>query len=305
MSGLSFRSGIFIENIRVQCCWSAGCCLSKVQRVIMALERAVFVLKHSLILNAPLAAASHIPSLSLNFQTLSLRLPSHIRLVCVCRGGGPISDAVVHEKPYPRPAEIEWKKELCNSVQLIGVVAKPVQIRHLASGKVIAWSRLSVKKSQHESGRIDLKFWDELAHIAFQHLKEGDQIYVSGRLVLDALEGEDGKQQTYYKVTVQQMNFVGRNSSSSAGMHDGRKQRNHVANNSPGSIEESYEKRLNAMEAENGRMAAKHDELEAKVAMFEQMVRQMNMNKMTQKPQGDDDNELDESGDSLDDDVNW
>nr|GMD26911.1 protein OSB2, chloroplastic-like [Ipomoea batatas] len=191
----------------------------------MALEQAVFVLKHSLILNAPLAAASHIPSPSVNFQTLSLRLPfrsrMHIRLVCFCRGGGPISDAVVHEKPYPRPAEIEWKKELCNSVQLIGVVAKPVQIRHLASGKVIAWSRLSVKKSQHESVRIDLKFWDELAHIAFQHLKEGDQIYVSGRLVLDALEGEDGKQQTYYKVTVQQMNFVGRNSSSSTGMHDG------------------------------------------------------------------------------------
>ncbi|XP_019188581.1 PREDICTED: protein OSB2, chloroplastic-like isoform X2 [Ipomoea nil] len=269
----------------------------------MALEQAVFVLKHSLILNAPLAAGSHIPpSLSLNFQTLSLRLPSrsrvHIRLVCFCRGGGPISDssnckgAVVEEKPYPRPAEIQWKKELCNSVQLIGVVAKPVQIRHFASGKVIAWSRLSVKKSQQESGRIDLKFWGELAHIAFQHLKEGDQIYVSGRLVLDALEGEDGKQQTYYKVTVQQMNFVGRNSSSSAGMHDGRKQRNDVANNSPGSIEESYEKRLNAMEAENGRMAAKHDELEAKVAMFEQMVREMNMNKMTQKPEGDDDDEL-------------
>lgn len=59
------------------------------------------------------------------------------------------------------------------------------------------------------------------------------------------------------------------------------------------------------MEAENGRMAAKHDELEAKVAMFEQMVRQMNMNKMTQKPQGDDDNELNEGGDSVDNDMNW
>lgn len=73
---------------------------------------------------------------------------------------------------------------------------------------------------------------------------------------------------------------------------------NHVAN-SMGSID-SYEKRLNAMEAESGRMAAKHDELEAKVAMFEQIVRQMNMNKMPQKPEGDD-SELDESQDSVDD----
>lgn len=48
--------------------------------------------------------------------------------------------------------------------------------------------------------RINLTFWDELAHIAFQHVEKGQQIYISGRLVADTVESEDGKQQTYYKV---------------------------------------------------------------------------------------------------------
>lgn len=48
---------------------------------------------------------------------------------------------------YPKPSEIQWKKELCNSVQLIGNVGTPVQIKHLNSGKVVAWSSLAVKKS--------------------------------------------------------------------------------------------------------------------------------------------------------------
>lgn len=48
--------------------------------------------------------------------------------------------------------------------------------------------------------RINLTFWDELAQIAYQHVEKGQQIYVSGRLVSDTVEGDDGKQQTYYKV---------------------------------------------------------------------------------------------------------
>lgn len=53
-----------------------------------------------------------------------------------------------HERVvYPKPAEIPWKKELSNSVHLIGVVGTPIQIKHLSSGKVLAWTRLAVKRS--------------------------------------------------------------------------------------------------------------------------------------------------------------
>lgn len=47
----------------------------------------------------------------------------------------------------PRPSEIVWKKELCNLVQLIGIVGTPVECKELSSGKVVAWCRLAVKKS--------------------------------------------------------------------------------------------------------------------------------------------------------------
>ncbi|KAK7345883.1 hypothetical protein VNO77_16498 [Canavalia gladiata] len=109
---------------------------------------------------------------------------------------------------YPRPSEIPWKKELCNSVNLIGVVAAPVVIKHFPSGKVAAWTRLSVKKSATQSFWIPLTFWEDLAHVASQHLLKGHRIYVSGRLVTDTVEGDEGKFQTYYKVVVQQLNFI-------------------------------------------------------------------------------------------------
>ncbi|XP_068640275.1 protein OSB1, mitochondrial-like [Aristolochia californica] len=127
-----------------------------------------------------------------------------------CSGEYNVFDGDFHHKRvvYPRPTEIPWRKELCNSVQLIGVIATPVQIKHLSSGKVLAWTRLAVKRSATETAWINLTLWDELAHVAFQHLEKGNQVYVSGRLVSDTVEGEDEKRQTYYKVVVQQLNFV-------------------------------------------------------------------------------------------------
>ncbi|GMH20865.1 hypothetical protein Nepgr_022707 [Nepenthes gracilis] len=149
---------------------------------------------------------------------------------------------------YPRPSEIQWKKELCNSVQLIGIVATPVQINQLSSGKVVAWSRIAVRKSASDTSWINLTFWDELAHIAYQHVEKGQQIYISGRLISDSVENDDGKQQTFYKVVVQQLNFIGKNFSSPVALYDGssnsvasgRKFDNSAANNK-GSIEELWQ----------------------------------------------------------------
>ncbi|KAK7270302.1 hypothetical protein RIF29_23349 [Crotalaria pallida] len=115
---------------------------------------------------------------------------------------------------YPKPTEIQWNKELCNSVNLIGIVASPVEIRHFPSGKVVAWTRLTVKKNATQSSWINLTFWDEMAHIAYQHLQTGHQIFVSGRLTTDTVETDDGKYQTYYKVVCQQLNFIERSFSS-------------------------------------------------------------------------------------------
>ncbi|RRT81565.1 hypothetical protein B296_00001905 [Ensete ventricosum] len=102
--------------------------------------------------------------------------------------------------PRQRPQEIPWSKDLANSVHLIGIVGSSVQIKHLSSGKVLAWTRLGVKKSASETTWINLTFWDELAHVAFQHVEKGHQVHVSGRLVSDVVEGDDEKRQVFYKV---------------------------------------------------------------------------------------------------------
>ncbi|KAF8392289.1 hypothetical protein HHK36_022631 [Tetracentron sinense] len=153
-----------------------------------------------------------------------------------------------HERvAYPRPSEIPWKKELCNSVNLIGIVGTPVQIKHLSSGKVLAWTRLGVKKSATDTVWINLTLWDELACVAFQHVEKGHRIYVSGRLVSDTVEGDDEKRQTYYKVVVQQLNFIEKtfsplspNERDTNSMTAGGKLGNY-ANNNSGSTEELWQ----------------------------------------------------------------
>ncbi|XP_042517666.1 protein OSB2, chloroplastic-like [Macadamia integrifolia] len=144
------------------------------------------------------------PHLSLHFSTSRRTRNNLPSLRCSLDHDNDPHNGVV----YPRPTEIPWKKELCNSVQLIGIIATPIEIRHFSSGKVLAWTRIGVKKSATDTSWISLTFWDELALVAFQHVEKGQRIYVSGRLISDTVEVDDGKRQTYYKVVVQQLNFV-------------------------------------------------------------------------------------------------
>lgn len=148
---------------------------------------------------------------------------------------------------YPKPPEIPWNKELTNAVHLIGVVGTIIETKHLPSGKFLAWTRLAVRKSATDTSWINLTFWDELAHAASQHVEKGQQIYISGRLVSDVVESGDGKQQTYHKVVVQQLNFVERSSSSMSSydsesnfMTAGKKYGNNSGNNT-GSTEELWQ----------------------------------------------------------------
>ncbi|XP_043721852.1 protein OSB1, mitochondrial-like [Telopea speciosissima] len=158
------------------------------------------------LIKTPLSSPSPFPNpfSSLHFST-SLRTRNNpISLRCSLDHNNDSHNGVV----YPRPTEIPWKKELCNTVQLIGIVAAPVEIRHFNSGKVLAWTRIGVKKSTSDTSWVSVTFWDELALVAFQHVEKGQRIYVSGRLISDTVEADDGKRQTYYKVVVQQLNFV-------------------------------------------------------------------------------------------------
>ncbi|KAL0903606.1 hypothetical protein M5K25_027997 [Dendrobium thyrsiflorum] len=144
-----------------------------------------------------------------------------------------------HERSsHARPPEIPWSKDIANSVNLIGTIGTSVQIKQLSSGKVLAWTRLGFKKSSSETSWINLTFWDELAHVAFQHVEKGNQVYVSGRLVSDTTEGENDKRLVFYKVVVQQLNFIERSippvslyEEGTESMDSGLKNENYSGNN--------------------------------------------------------------------------
>ncbi|KAJ4830742.1 hypothetical protein Tsubulata_014170 [Turnera subulata] len=147
----------------------------------------------------------------LPFSTRQFRLNLRTSLKCSANYG----DNHQYQYQYqaveygiPRPPEIPWSKELANTVNLIGNVGNPVEIRNLPSGKSVAWTSIAVRKSDTEATWVKLTFWDILAQVAASHVRVGDQIYVSGRLVADVVEKEEGKPQTYYKVVVQRLNFV-------------------------------------------------------------------------------------------------
>ncbi|XP_006651616.2 protein OSB2, chloroplastic-like [Oryza brachyantha] len=108
----------------------------------------------------------------------------------------------------PRPTEVPWSRELCNSVRLIGTVGTDVELRQLPSGGAVARGRLAVWKSATETTWVTLAFWDDLAVVASEHVKKGDRIFVSGRLVSDTVDEGPEKRQVYYKVVVQQLNFI-------------------------------------------------------------------------------------------------
>eukprot|EP01018_Ginkgo_biloba_P003944 Gb_13980 [translate_table: standard] len=124
---------------------------------------------------------------------------------------------------FARPEEVAWQKELANTVHLIGVLGKPVQIKYLDSGKAFAWTSLGVKKSakSEETMWINLSFWNELAETAAQHLNKCDTVYISGRLVTETAAGVDDRPRIFYKVVVSNLNFVERKSPAYSQQRDG------------------------------------------------------------------------------------
>ncbi|BBN10609.1 single-strand DNA-binding protein [Marchantia polymorpha subsp. ruderalis] len=111
---------------------------------------------------------------------------------------------------FPRPPLIPWEKDLANAVQLIGNVGKDLDIKYLDTGKIVAKSSLAVKKpsqKNEEPSWFELEFWDELAEIAAHHVKKGDQIFVTGRIIVDKAVTPEATY-TRVKVSVSNLCFV-------------------------------------------------------------------------------------------------
>ncbi|KAB1220392.1 Protein OSB1, mitochondrial [Morella rubra] len=120
-----------------------------------------------------------------------------------------------HALKFQRPGTIKLEMQLVNTVSFIGNVDYPLKfINGRNSGRLGVHTMLSVKPSPDSSRRfrILLNMWDRMAEMSLEHLKSDDFVYVSGRLGSFTKPREDAKLRTYYKVTVEELNYVSKGS---------------------------------------------------------------------------------------------
>ncbi|KAH6780793.1 hypothetical protein C2S52_012030 [Perilla frutescens var. hirtella] len=111
-----------------------------------------------------------------------------------------------------RPTTVRYQDNLQNFVSLIGEIVWPLKACNAMEFGVYTLLRLRAPSRAYRDSTIRLVFWGEMAEVSVQHLKPHDLVYVSGRLGSYLKADEDGSSVRYYKVTVEEMNFVAQNS---------------------------------------------------------------------------------------------
>eukprot|EP00250_Pteridium_aquilinum_P006014 c16010_g1_i1 orf=173-1327(+) len=114
---------------------------------------------------------------------------------------------------FRRPEEIQWQKDLANSVSLIGRIDRSVDIKYLDTGKIVASSFIRIKRpalnKESDDSVFALQFWDELAEIAAAHLKKGDRVYIAGSVWMETYLDKNSLQRSICKVVAKDLKFVG------------------------------------------------------------------------------------------------
>lgn len=82
---------------------------------------------------------------------LPLPRGGHLRCSAGYREAAAAAASTSSTTTTPRPTEIPWSRELCNSVRLIGTVGTEVELRQLPSGGSVARGRLAIWKSATET----------------------------------------------------------------------------------------------------------------------------------------------------------
>jgi len=107
-----------------------------------------------------------------------------------------------------------------NKVILLGNLGADPEVRHLESGSVVARVSLATSESykDKEGNRVDMtewhdvEMWDGLAKIAEQYLKQGDTIYVEGKIKANKWTDEQGNNRKSMRIRAINMTMVSRKS---------------------------------------------------------------------------------------------
>lgn len=105
-----------------------------------------------------------------------------------------------------------------NKVILLGNLGLDPEVRHLESGSTVANLRLATSESykDKEGNRIEntewhnIEMWDGLARVAEQYLRQGDTIYVEGKIKSRTWQDDQGNNRKDFRIRAISMNIVKR-----------------------------------------------------------------------------------------------
>ena len=109
-----------------------------------------------------------------------------------------------------------------NKVILLGNLGADPEVKHLDGGSTVARIRLATSesyKNKQTGERVestewhDVELWDGLAKVAEQYLKQGDTIYVEGKIKANVWQDEQGNNRKSTRIRANNMTMISRKNS--------------------------------------------------------------------------------------------
>ena len=104
-----------------------------------------------------------------------------------------------------------------NKVFLVGNLTREPELRYTQGGMAVATLGLAVNRKFHsKTGElkeevlyINVEVWGKLAENCGEYLSKGRPILVEGRIVMDRWEDKEGNNRTTYKISSNNVQFLG------------------------------------------------------------------------------------------------
>ena len=99
-----------------------------------------------------------------------------------------------------------------NKMMMIGNLGRDVELKYTANGKAVATFSIAVNEGSGEKARtewVSVQVWDKLAEVCAQHLAQGRQVYVEGRMQTRSWEDKEGKKQYRTELVANTVQFLG------------------------------------------------------------------------------------------------
>jgi single-strand DNA-binding protein len=122
-----------------------------------------------------------------------------------------------------------------NSINLIGRLTKDPEIKTTQGGKSIVNFSIAVNDGKRNGKDIAYFFecsaWEKTGEAIKNFVKKGQQIGLSGKLVQDSWDGQDGRKNYKIKILVQGFTFVGNRQDNSTNSQESNPVPESVSNN--------------------------------------------------------------------------